>query len=314
MRLITLLLVLALPLAASGQELIATELSSDTISILEGRVVMTVLEGGELEARGHSIMAAAPQNATESRIRIDGGDERMVVMAYELFSSCGPSFGESVAASLEPLGDAANVRPVAEAGGLEFVLYTPTERNLTSEAVHVGTGFVCTADRHVVRLDFLISPAGTEDMPALEGRVSDMLETLESGDRSLNVAARTVSMGEGLELPLPAGIYHYAQEGPDFLVNFLGEIGTLGESNGTVLFYIGGHPTRRHESAPDVLATLFGSDVLWSVEERNGRASQEALVPHPSSEFTILHVLISSEDQETSSALRVIIEGVSLEP
>ncbi len=312
--LLSALVVLTLAVPAVAQELVAAELSSDSLSLLEGRLQMDALEGAELEARGHNIMAAAPQNAIESRIRIDAGDERMVIMSYELFASCGPAFGESAAEFLAPLGDDATVRPVAEAGGLEYVLYTPTERDLTREAVHVGTAFVCSADRHVIRIDFLVSPAGTEDMTALERRATEMLDSIEPGERTIDLTERTVDLGDQLTLPVPAGIYHYAQPGPDFTVNYLGEVAALGEPVGTVLFYIGGHPSRRHETDPNVLSTLFGSEVLWSVEERNGRASLEALVPHPSAGYTILHILISGEDQESSQELRVMIEGIEAAP
>ena len=64
------------------------------LMLLKGRLSAVFPAGARLEGRGHDIMAADESVEEESRVVVDSGKQRFVIMCQELFQDGGPDFAQ----------------------------------------------------------------------------------------------------------------------------------------------------------------------------------------------------------------------------
>jgi len=283
----------------------------DEHSLLDGRLHIRGLRGALGEARPHSIMAAPAPNASESRLFLEEGSEKVVVMAYDMFALAGRDFVEQVRRYAEGGFPGARVERVAAIGsGLEAVQLVPGELDTSTEAVFVYGLFTITPDRTVQQIAFYVNPAVASGQTACTTLAMRMARTLRVGERRLTFDARTWEV-DGLQIALPDRYTLYTQVGPDFYVHRIHEVGLFGHDGASGLVYLGGHPTRfRAAGATSSEGTLVGETVTWTSWERDGRHASEAL--HQVTELWFVHASVNGPDRESLAPLQAAMGSASL--
>ena len=117
-------------------------------------------------------MSAPESEEHETRVVVDAGDERLVLMAKEMFALGGDDFAKDVRALVDEweksLKSAYRVEPVTSpAKGLSAVAVIPTappDRSRSDDAVFVEGVFVASTDRTIQSVDVYANPAAAKDL------------------------------------------------------------------------------------------------------------------------------------------------------
>ncbi|MEM9194126.1 MAG: hypothetical protein AAGF12_33435 [Myxococcota bacterium] len=277
------------------------------VSLLDGRLHMRPVQGAILEPRPWNIMGAPEPMAAETRIYLEAGDEKVVVMTYELFALAGIDFVEQVRADAARSFPNTRLEQVAAIGaGLEALQVVPQQLDTSRDAVFTYGLYVVSPDRTVQVMAFYVSPsAATEgECTALAMRSA---RTLRAGDRTLEFQGQTWSLVSGasgpLSLRLPEGYTVYTQEGPDFWVHRIRRVVAFGDTGPGGFIYFGGHPSAIR-AGDQFEGRLLGDATTWVRSEDEGH-SVEAIRPVGEHWFTHASVRGASAD-ETAPLLQAI--------
>jgi hypothetical protein len=270
---------LAAPAAAHAGGLASLKAIPNAIDLLAGRLTIRMPAAARLEARRASIMAAPNAAQDESRVVLDAGGERMVVMAYELFALAGPKFEAALKKEgLGPKGPPLTVEKVALKGLSAYGL-VPSTIKVQGDAALVLAAYVVSADSTVQLLSFYINPLAAKDAKGGQGLARRVLATLAPGTRKLQSTAgtrRLAGRAGVLEAKVPDGYLATLQAGPDFEVHHLRKLVPFGEVGPAVGVYLGGHPNFQHKQmggktkVTERKGKLLGRAVTWhewAVEE-----------------------------------------------
>jgi len=92
---------------AQGQELGKLSPGKVATDLLGGRLRIRMPKNAKVEARGRSIMAALEAVTEETRVVLNAGKERLVLMAWEMFALAGDDLAKAVRADIASWGDQA---------------------------------------------------------------------------------------------------------------------------------------------------------------------------------------------------------------
>jgi len=289
----------------------------DEVALLDGRLMMRPVQGATIEARPWDIMGAPEPTTSETRLFLEAGDEKVVVMVSELFATA----GDDLVAQLQQVVAESALptrleRVAAVGGGLEAYQVLPETLDTSTEAVFVYGLYVVSPDRTVQHLAFYVNPAAAE-----EGCIDLAMRsaaTLRAGERTLDRSARTWELvsgvrGKNLKLPLPAGYSVITQQGPDFWVHRIFPVTDFGERGPSGLIYFGGHPSPfGPDSATTFEAPLLGESATWRrwTDERGFHA--EAL--RPIADHWMTHASVMGTSEAEVQVLREAISGAQIAP
>lgn len=289
----------------------------DEVSLLDGRLAMRPVQGATIEARPWDIMGAPEPTTSETRLFLEAGDEKVVVMVYELFATAGDDL---VAQLQQVIADSALPtrleRVAAIGGGLEAYQVLPESLDTSSEAVFTYGLYVVSPDRTVQHLAFYVNPAAAED--GCIDLAMRSAATLRAGERTLDRSARTWELVSGvpnqnLKLALPAGYSVITQQGPDFWVHRIFPVTDFGQRGPSGLVYFGGHPSSfGPPNAETFDAPLLGEAATWRrwTDERGFHA--EAL--RPVADHWMTHGSVAGANEAEVQALREAISGAQIAP
>jgi len=287
------------------------------VALLDGRLHIRPVQGAIIEARPWDIMGAPEPTTSETRLFLEAGDEKVVVMTYELFATAGDDF---VAQLQQVIGESAlptRLERVAAVGeGLEAYQVLPESLDTSTEAVFTYGLYVISPDRTVQHLAFYVNPAAAED--GCIDLAMRSAATLRAGERTLDRSARTWELVSGLpnrnlRLALPAGYSVITQQGPDFWVHRIFPVTDFGQSGPSGLVYFGGHPSPFGPgSATTFDAPLLGESATWRrwTDERGFHA--EAL--RPVADHWMIHGSVMGASEVEVQPLREAISSAQVAP
>ncbi|WP_433615154.1 hypothetical protein ACQP2P_10720 [Dactylosporangium sp. CA-139114] len=279
------------------------------ISLLGGRLTVTLPDGARAEARGRSLMGVAATEQAETRVLLDLGGERLVLLASELFRVVEGDLRPAIAAIAQTWQLPAGQRLVPLDTAAETVAYGYFPLDSHRQAVPIADAFVRTADAAVVRVQLFVSPNAADDREGLTELATRILGTLERGGRTLAAGAgeRVLTSLDGeriLTLAAPQGWVAYQEPGLSFVVLRLFRLTPLGGPFASVTLYRGSAPSLVHERFPADAVTRSGGRLLglptdWiHVHTGIGGTSavhmREALVEDGSGQF--VHALAETDD------------------
>lgn len=293
-----------------------------TLPALDGRVLLQLPDSAKAEARQSSAMGTAESSESESRFVITSGEERLVVMVWELFALAPADL--LVAAKAE-LGD--DVPPAEVAmltvadPQLRAVRVRPETPQLEQNAAMVDSAYLALADGSALSAAVYANAAALNDLPGTRSLAAKILSSARGGTRQLARQAGTRVLGE-LTMTVPADMVLSSQAGPDFDVYFLRRLRMLGAPpSGTIGVYVGGFPKYIHArseyaswAVAKVPGHLFGRSVDWdSWRTPEGMRTQELIEPiivqQPE---RLVHIFITSQDPAQVDALRHTAESLAV--
>jgi len=320
----------AMHLAALAPLLLAGALGrlepSTAVELLGGRLVATMPSGAKVEPRGHGIMSADAPAENETRVVLEAGEERLVVMANDLFATAGDDFASSVKAELGSRGNPGDYDvAVATTGkGLSAVSVTPRVPDRTGDAVLVESYCVMTADGLVETVAVYVNPPAAADLAGAKLLADKILRSLGAGARTLPRAGgrtKVTYLDETRDLyaDLPRDVVVSLQQGIDFDVAHLRPLRTLGAGDRALGIYVGHHARFETDSkAKTVAGTVLGKPVRWQRGSGDGEATAETLVLVPgekiggSSHPTMVHLFARAPDEASLEKVRVLARSLTL--
>jgi hypothetical protein len=210
-------------------------LSAHPSALLGGRLSVRMPAVAEAHPRGHDIMAAPASDEEESRIVVDAGKERVVLMAYELYALSGSDLEEAaradVAGSWGKEAAAVKLEKLTVAPPLTAVTLVPPRQDGQRDANLVLGLFVGNGDGTVQYLAFYVNPAGARDATGAATLCRKIAATVRAGSRRLSWKSGPRSFpgigNDRLVIMAPEGFVASIQEGPDFSIYWLRKISTL---------------------------------------------------------------------------------------
>jgi len=302
-------------------------LADKPLPLLGGRLAVKMPAGAKIEARNPNIMAAPEAAEDETRIILDAAKERLVLMAYEEYTTTGKDLEKGVRADISLVwgkkADKLKLEKLA-AAPLKGIAVVPPRPDGEEEANLVLAVYVRSEDSTVQYLAFYVNPEGTRDVAGATALARKIAGTISAGKRKLAIeaGARTFSgvADEDLVVTVPEGFAASTQEGPDFSVYRLRKLVALGQLPQSIGIYLGGHPHyhyRQAEEPTEKIKTdkrkLFGHETEWKSWSKGRQTTTEAIVSYPKSKNMYLHVFCSAASEEATSALRTVVETLRVE-
>ncbi|MCX5672063.1 MAG: hypothetical protein NTU94_12165 [Planctomycetota bacterium] len=297
------------------------------LTLLGGRVLARMPEGAKVEPRkAANIMGADPSAEEESRVVLDAGNERLVLMAQETFQWADKDFKEVVGkqyahCSITPLRQ-------GEEGPTSYLL-VPKEVKPGGAATGVAFACLVLPDKTVVRLGAYANPEACQDLPGCTALAREILSHAVGGNVPLKCEAgtkrlRAMVQGKDVQVDLPRDYILTFQRGPDFWLYYARPLSPLGVVPPTVLLYQGGHPSAFHKKRegdgaepPEVTSTdgtFLGQKASWarwtSGAGDQARTCAETIVS--SGDFWKLHVYFSARKAEEMAACEKIAQSMAL--
>lgn len=160
------------------------ELVDWPLKLLNGRLTIRMPAGAKLEARHENIMSAAESAEEESRVVLDAGDERLIVMAYELLRTASKDFERQVKKMVDTweMGGAR-----IEARESRGFLISPAKLDLHKTAVPVLSVVMNHEDGLVQLLGFFVNRKAGADAAGCVKLARSIAATIAPGDKVLNL-------------------------------------------------------------------------------------------------------------------------------
>jgi hypothetical protein len=303
-------------------------LGEKSTALLGGRLCVKVPATAKVEARGHNIMAAREADDDETRIVVDAGEQRLVLMTYELYALTGGDLDKAaradVAAKWGKEAGTLKLEKFAVAAPLTAVAVIRPQPEGKREANLVLALYVGSEDGTVQYLAFYVNPAAIKDVAGATSLAKRIAASVTAGSRKLSSKAGSRRFpgvdGDQLVIMVPEGFVASTQEGPDFAVYHLYKLVVLGKPASACSIYLGGHPSYQYEQAekrPEKVTPLkgklFWQEVAWQNWSQAGRTTTEVIVPHPKGKGMTVHVFCSASSQNEAAALRTMAETLRVD-
>jgi acylphosphatase len=286
------------------------ELRSDSVDLLAGRLAIRVPTEAKIEARRASIMAAAESVEQESRIVLDYGSQKMVLMVSETFNRATSDFQVAVQTKMAPVSN--RIAAWDLQSPLRGVAYWPNTSSWTAEANLVMGLYVLRPDQTVQHLAFYLNPAAAEDLAVWENLARKIAASVTDGREHLTTQAGERAIA-GFVAAVPDGYVTTTQRGPDFSVYHLHKITEFGDPASTLNIYTGNHPhgLSNGQQPKTSRTTLLGVPAEWHETTRKENSetviSNEAiLLIHGGSPALYAHIFLTSGNSAQMDELKRI--------
>jgi hypothetical protein len=291
------------PLMLGSDGLRPPQPSDPTKDLLGGR--LTIRLPGSVQTTGvwSDIMGPAPADTEISRIQLDAGPQRMVILAYELFARAGNNFEDVVRAKEAAAPTKMRVEEWKGQSPLRGYVSFPETAQQNDEGSLVMSLYVAPPDGTVQHLVFLANQIVAQDPQGAIRLATSIANTLAVGRRTLNTtageyplfsssketmaiamtthstpAANGPQPGNSVEtifVTLPDGFVTTEEVGIDFSINRIRKVTMFGELTPGILVYVGDHPSRIEGVTQDA-AILLGKETHWyekTITAKDGKSS-----------------------------------------
>jgi hypothetical protein len=298
-------------------------LSDEPTSLLGGRLSVRMPATATTKPRGHNIMAAPEAAESETRIIVDADNERLVLMARELYALVDDDLEKAVRADVaHSWGEesaTARFEKLSVAPSATAVAFIPQHGDGKSEANLLLVAYFKNEDGTVQFLAFYVNPAGYTDAAGAMDLAKKILVTLKAGSTKL-LSKAGPRVFRGFVITAPQGFVASTQKGPDFSVFRLNKLSLLGQAHAGCGIYLGWHPQyhyRQSEMPPDKVdsakGTMFGQEIEWKTWSKDKDMTTEAIVPHPIKREMSLHVFCTASTEDELKAVRAMAETLRVE-
>ena len=316
-------------------------------SLLKDRLTLRLPKDMRIQARAHSIMSAPQPTEEETRAVLDAGEERLVLMAAELFERGGADPDRSVRATVaEFKPPPLKVEPLQlSSQNLKAWAVFPASIDRSRSAILLLSVYALHPDGFMQLLNFYVNPpaakgagcsglarvAGAGKLPQAPGElptctalVHAIASTLEAGTRRIDSAGGERKLtgqynDDSFFVKVPAGTGVTAQSGHDFTVHHVRLPVDLGEPQPSLGIYVGGHPSYQYkQNDAQVTPTrkpgkVFGKDVSWQVWSESPKSVMaEVIVDHPQSKNARVHLFASAADEKALAPMLDIAASLRL--
>jgi hypothetical protein len=301
-------------------------LAERPIRLLGDRLRVRMPAGAEVKARQRDLMGPEESPDEETRVVFDIGEERLVLMAYELFATAGNDFaGELRKCDREASADSKpqKTKLTVERGKFRVYQTSPILLKKSDDTVHVASAWVVDEDGMVLLVSACVNPAAAEDDKAIRNLCSRILNSLEPGKKRLALKGheermQVFSNNLVLVAKLPDGWMHTVQRGPDFLVHNLREVGPFRAAGASIGVYVGGHPGYQHkesEAKPEKLrGKVIGEMADWYKLPLGDGVFMEAIRPAKElGPYAKFHVFLYAPSEDALAAVRRITDSMRMD-
>ncbi|MCI0588369.1 MAG: hypothetical protein L0323_16180 [Planctomycetes bacterium] len=266
---------------AGAQEIGKLELAPEPSDLLAGRLTVRVPPGARTNPRRAGVMSAPAGAEEETRILIDAGTERLVLLTSELFCTAGEGFdvalSRAIAGWTTPGEAGYTLEPPLEGpGGARRFLYLPPKVEVEEDSALVLGAYIVQPDRTVQDLTIYANTAAARDPAGCVALARRIAATVAPGPRRLEVSAgeRHLRFSDTHELVFqgPEGFVATLRPGPDFDLYNIHQVAPFGSPTFRMGIYSGGRPQyhhdRRGEPKPAVRLVpgrLLGHPIEWHV-------------------------------------------------
>jgi hypothetical protein len=271
--------------------------------------------------RPHDIMGAPESEQHETRVVLDAGQERLVLMVEEQFAIAGDDFENDVRQWLAKAKGRYNVSPIElPAKGLKAVVVTPVtdpDHSRNKDATFVEGILVASGDHTVQSFDVYVNKAAEKDMKACKALAREILLSVAPGTKKLQCEAgkrrlSAFSKDQEISVAVDKNTVVTTQMGPDFLIHRLVVLGKLGAGSDSIGIYVGNHP----HATPGVKkgsGTVFGQKIDWhaSKTDKHGLETLCAL-PIPGEGGLMAHVWVHGTNDAQLAAMKRTAETLAL--
>ena len=299
--------------AAAGK-LGTLALEEKPTALLGGRIEARLPAGARIEARQANVASANPLTEEETRVVVDAGGERMMILAYELFA-------RSTADALEPAvkarwadpgagrADRYAIEPRTLPSGQRAVLISPKAPPDPKREAWLALGeYVLHTDGTVQMVSYFLDPDAAKDVAGATALARKVADTVAPGPKRLATSAgersfRGVQDTDKVVLVVPEGTVDTHQQAPDFAMHYFRILPKLGDGVPVLGIYVGKQPPDLHvqeeaaakggakatvtKKKADLLATAGAEWHLWA---SGGVEHAEAIVPYPGRKEWAMHV------------------------
>jgi hypothetical protein len=236
-------------------------------SVLSGRLVVSIPATAGSHAMQHGIMSAPEADQEQTRIVIDAGHQRMVLMVYELFARTGNNFEDAVKTQTLRFPVKVTVQNWPLSSSVRAAAYFPEAPTQDREANLVMGVFVAQPDGSVQSLMWYANPLGAKPSAGALLVAKSMARTIAPGTRALTVSAGErelsgYSQTRSVFIRVPEGYVVTAQQGPDFIVHHIHKMTAFGSPAASIGIYLGDYPQNREGDKVET-SLLFGKQVTW---------------------------------------------------
>ena len=326
-------LILVPPAHAEAADSLGQLTVRTTIDALAGRLKISVPTGARIKAVQHGIMAAPESDHEQTRVFIDAGDERMVLMVYELFARAIPDLEGAARKETSRFPVKVDLQKWSLSAPMQAIAYFPVVPTKDQEANLVMGLFVVGSDGSVQELIWYVNPAAATQFTAALNLAKSIAKTVApgtraldstSGERELSVYSKT----KGIFISVPQGYAVTAQNGADFIVHHIHKVTPFGDASASLGVYLGDHPSANREGFLEQgMVSLLGKKVSWyqkvTTEDGSKMIDADALVPLGPSMFgyvlpgmsdgpSYADVFLTASDASTIEELKSIAASLRL--
>jgi hypothetical protein len=240
----------------------------DTIDVVDGRLKVAAPKGAADIPKAYSIMGAPEPTAHESRVIVEdkrGG--KLVVFAHELWQSAPADLATRVPGYFKATmrGAAADIGKIDADPALVVIGAKPTTPDKDPDAILLLSTLVRVADGSLLGVDYYVNPPAFGD--GCQGLALELARGMKPSKRELDVKGGKRTLGNRVDIDVPAGYVVTHQPGPDFDVFFLHKLVPLGDYPGYLLVYLGDYADREVPSGDGTPVSrkgkLAGESATW---------------------------------------------------
>ena len=301
-------------------ELGKANLSEKPIEILGGRLSVRMPQGAKTEARLFNIMSAPESEEHETRVVFDEGQERLVLMAHELFAFAGDDFEKDVRGWVanwhgKYVIETLRLSPKELKAIKVFPLNGP-DHSRSDDAAFVEGVFVESADGTIQSVDVYVNSVAEKDLEGCKAVAQRILLSVAPGKKHLQLAAgerRLFAYSKDLRISImvPKNTVATRQDGPDFLVHRLIVLGRLGADSGSIGIYVGGHPSFKPGTKKGE-GVIFGKNIEWHTNEKGEGLEVLCKLTIPDDDGLFAHVWVHAPIDAQLGELKKVAESMKL--
>jgi len=253
----------------AADELAQLRISATKTDVLDERLLVSLPEQAKLRPMQRGILSAPESKSEQTRIVIDAGQQRMVLMVYELFARAGTDLEGPAQKMTSHFPVKVSVQKWTLLAPLRAVAYFPTAPTKNEEANFVMGLFVAGSDGSVQNFMWYVNPAAASQFDAALKLAKSMADTIAPGTRTFDTPGgerelSAYSKTKSVFVKIPRDYVVTAQRGPDFIVHHINKVVAFGDQNASVGVYLGDHPANNHDGFTEQeKTTLFGKSVRW---------------------------------------------------
>ena len=285
---------------------------TNELSLLNGRLNISLPAEAYIEHRPVDIMSAPPSDEEETRIVYDKDSARYVLFVRELGIRTAPDIAERWRKEMEEEDYEVSISGPSIVDDMRFFPYAPLTIDTTSSAILIQGLLIETSEGLLIDARSYIDPRAARNLDSYRQLIDAVHAAIKPGNRKLELTERDHEFtlyDQGLVISLPA--YHRIthQVGPDFLVYHITPIVALGEEmKATGIFYYGGHPSyfkrqRRFNTLAEASSKIKFLEIdaeAFSIDS-DGSYLRESIVPMD--DYSRIHIAVIGENREAVEKL-----------